>query len=150
VRHALDDVELLEINPEFLEVARARGFDAKAVLAEVARRGTLRGVPGVPDDVARVFVTAFDLAPEVHVRMQAAFQESSDSAVSKTVNLPEQATVEDVREIYRLAHRLHLKGVTVFRYGCRGKQVLYRAGDDSHAQTCEVGAEFSGECRICD
>ncbi|MBI3845612.1 MAG: adenosylcobalamin-dependent ribonucleoside-diphosphate reductase [Planctomycetes bacterium] len=150
VRHALDDVELLELNPEFLALARARGFDGNRALEEVAKRGTLRGLASVPDDLRRLFVTAFDLAPDVHVRMQAAFQESSDSAVSKTVNLPETATVDDVREIYRLAHRLHLKGVTVFRYGCRGKQVLYRTGNDSRAGTCEVGAEFSGECRICD
>ncbi len=149
VRHALDGVELLEVNRELSEALRVRGLDDRRILDEVSRRGTLDGIPGVPDDLRRTFVSAFDIEPEFHVRMQAAFQESSDSAVSKTVNLPESATADDVREIYRLAFRLRLKGVTVFRYGCRGTQVLYR-GAENPPSFKEVEAEFSGECRTCE
>jgi len=78
----------------------------------------------VPEDVRRLFVTAFDIAPEWHVRMQASFQKYTDNGVSKTVNLPRSATQADVRDIYLLAHKLRCKGITVYRYGSKPEQVL--------------------------
>ncbi|MGB9848840.1 MAG: vitamin B12-dependent ribonucleotide reductase [Moorellaceae bacterium] len=108
-------------NPVFEAKIRERfpRKDAERLLAEVARTGRLSGVDGMPEDLRRVFVTAHEIAPEWHVRMQAAFQESTDNAVSKTVNLPASATREDVAKIYLMAYDLHCKGVTVYREGSR-------------------------------
>lgn len=116
--------ELLEMVPAFEATARKRGFDTPEVLSAITVKGSCSGVPGVPDDVQRVFVTSHDVAPSYHVRMQAAFQKYTDNAVSKTVNLPESATLDDVAEVYGLAFRLRCKGVTVYRDRSRDCQVL--------------------------
>jgi ribonucleoside-diphosphate reductase alpha chain len=101
----------------------------------------------VPDDVKRLFVTALDIDPVWHVKMQAAFQKSTDNAVSKTVNLPNDAKVEDVREIYDLAWRLKCKGVTVFRYGSKPEQVLYIGQIKTKEGTfVSAQSEYAGGC----
>jgi ribonucleoside-diphosphate reductase alpha chain len=116
------------VNPVFERVARAQGWDdgasSEAILAEVARRGSVQGLEGVPEEAQRVFVIAHEIAPEWHVRMQAAFQRHVDNGVSKTINLPHFATVDDVAAAYRLAYDLGCRGITVFRDGCKGEQVL--------------------------
>ena len=112
------------VNETFETLARAQGFYSDALMAEVARRGTLHGIPGVPDDVARVFKTSHEIAFEWHVRHQAAFQRFTDNGVSKTINLPNDASEEDVASAYRLAWELGCLGITVFRDGCKGEQVL--------------------------
>ena len=102
---------------------------------------------GVSDDVKRLFVTALDIDPVWHVKMQAAFQKFTDNAVSKTVNLPNEAKVEDVRQIYDLAWKLKCKGVTVFRYGSKPEQVLYIGevkGKDGKFVSAE--SEYAGGC----
>jgi ribonucleoside-diphosphate reductase alpha chain len=116
--------ELLEMVPSFASAATARGFNRPEVLREITAHGSCRGVEGVPPEMQRIFVTAHDVSPSYHIRMQAAFQKFTDNAVSKTVNLPESATREDVAEAYRLAFRLRCKGVTVYRDRSRDKQVL--------------------------
>ncbi len=93
-------------------------------MREISRKGTLRHVEGVPEEVRRVFVTAHDISPEAHLRMQAAFQKYVENAVSKTVNFPAEATREDIRKVYLLAYRLGCKGVTVYRDKSREEQVL--------------------------
>jgi ribonucleoside-diphosphate reductase alpha chain len=109
----------------FEEAARREGFWAPDLVKRVTEnQGRARGLKGVPEKWQRVFAVSFDVSPEAHVRMQAAFQESSDSAVSKTINLPRDATVEDVKKAYLLAHDLHCKGITVYRDGSREDQVL--------------------------
>jgi ribonucleoside-diphosphate reductase alpha chain len=123
-RHVLDGKELLEVNEVFRSVARARGFYSEAMVERLAREGTLRTLDGVPEDVKRVFATTRDIAPEWHIRMQAAFQRHCDSGISKTINFPASATADDVRRIYLLAHREGLKGVTVYRDGCRPRQPM--------------------------
>ncbi|HXN05839.1 MAG TPA: ribonucleotide-diphosphate reductase subunit alpha, partial [Nitrospiria bacterium] len=109
----------------FIEVAKREGFWHEELLEKIiANHGSPRGVKEVPMKWQQVFVTSHDIAPEWHVRMQAAFQEHTDSAVSKTINLPSTATVEDVKKAYLLAYRLNCKGITVYRDGSRDEQVM--------------------------
>jgi ribonucleoside-diphosphate reductase alpha chain len=116
-------VMMPDVNEDFVRVARERGFYSEALMQRIAEKGHIH-FPEVPADVQRTFVTAHDITPEWHVRMQSAFQEFTDSAISKTTNFPHEATPEDVRQIYELAFRLGCKGVTVYRDGSRDNQVL--------------------------
>jgi len=112
------------VNETFEQIARDKGFFSDALMEEVAKRGSLHGIPGLPEDAGRVFKTSHDVAFEWHVRHQAAFQRYTDNGVSKTINLPNEATEEDVASAYRLAWELGCLGITVFRDGCKGEQVL--------------------------
>jgi len=116
--------QLRFINPLFVEVAQQRGFYSDELMDQVLQHGSVRGLRGVPEDVQRVFVTAHEIAPVWHVRTQAAFQKHTDNAVSKTINLPNSATPDDVRQAYLMAWELGCLGITVFRDGCKGEQVL--------------------------
>lgn len=122
--HVLDSDTLPVVNDLFLEVAKSEGFYSDDLIREVAARGSVRGLPSVPEWVQRVFVTAHEIAPEWHVRIQAAFQKYTDNAVSKTINFPNSATVEDVRQAYLLAYQMGCKGITIYRDGSRQTQVL--------------------------
>ncbi len=124
VRNVMDNDKLLEVNPLFEKVAKERGFYSKDLMSRIAEAGTIAHMDEVPDDVKKVFVTAHDISPEWHVKMQAVFQEQTDNAVSKTVNLPRDATIEDVRKVYDLAFELGCKGVTTYRDGSKANQVL--------------------------
>jgi ribonucleoside-diphosphate reductase alpha chain len=147
MRNVLGGARLFETNALFEETAKARGFYSAKLLEEIARSGSVQKTAGVPDDVKRLFVTALDIDPVWHVKMQAAFQKFTDNAVSKTVNLPHEAKVEDVREIYDLAWKLKCKGVTVFRYGSKPEQVLY-IGEVKGKEGKFVSAEseYAGGC----
>jgi ribonucleoside-diphosphate reductase alpha chain len=123
-RHVLGDVELPEISSHFLEVARQRGFFSDTLVMRMTAGESIQHMHDVPDDVKRVFVTTFNIAPEWHVRMQAAFQRHTDNAVSKTINFPPQATLDDVRTAFLLAYREGVKGITIFRSGSKNAQVL--------------------------
>ncbi len=123
-RHVLDQDELLEVHPIFERMARERGFYSPELIKEVAAKGSLHEIEEIPADVRELFVTAHDVTPEWHIRLQAAFQEYTDNAVSKTVNFPNEATVDDVEHVYRLAYELGCKGVTIYRDGSRDEQVL--------------------------
>ncbi len=124
VRRVLEGARLLEVSPLFEGAAAARGIYTPDLKAELARKGSAADIAGVPLDLKDLFVTALNIPPEQHVRIQAAFQKHTDNAVSKTVNLPADATVSDVLKVYNLAYDLGCKGVTVFRYGSKS-QVLY-------------------------
>ncbi|MDD1762320.1 MAG: adenosylcobalamin-dependent ribonucleoside-diphosphate reductase [Methanothrix sp.] len=124
VRRVLDGARFLEVSPLFERAAVARGIYSPMLKAELARKGTAADMAGVPQDLKDLFVTALDILPEQHVRIQAAFQKYTDNAVSKTVNLPESATPSDVLNVFNMAYDLGCKGVTVFRYGSKS-QVLY-------------------------
>ena len=126
IRNVLDkDDKLHETNPYFEEIAREMGFYSEELMNKIAENnGSVQGLEEVPEEVQRVFVTALDISPEWHVRMQAAFQKYVDNATSKTINLPENATVDDVRNAYLLAYELKCRGITVYRYGSRPEQVL--------------------------
>jgi ribonucleoside-diphosphate reductase alpha chain len=112
------------VNETFEQLARDQGFYSDALKDEIARRGSLHGIPGLPEHAARVFKTSHEIGYEWHVRHQAAFQRYTDNGVSKTINLPNDATEEDVAAAYRLAWELGCLGITVFRDGCKGEQVL--------------------------
>jgi ribonucleoside-diphosphate reductase alpha chain len=123
-RNVMDNDKLTEVNPYFEAAARSRGFFSGKLMETVAASGSIAHVDGIPDDVKSVFVTAHDVSSEWHIRMQAAFQKYTDNAVSKTVNLPNDATQADVLKIYSLAHELGCKGVTIYRDGSKDNQVL--------------------------
>lgn len=112
------------VNETFERLARAQGFFSDALMQEIAKRGSLHGIPGVPEDAARIFKTSHEIGYEWHVRHQAAFQRHTDNGVSKTINLPNSAGEDDVANAYRLAWELGCLGITVFRDGCKGEQVL--------------------------
>jgi ribonucleoside-diphosphate reductase alpha chain len=153
-RHVMDGRQMQEIHPLLVQTLEQRHVLSADLLAEIAETGSLASLPGIPGDLKALFVTSHDLAPDVHVRMQATFQRHTDNAVSKTVNLSERATVEEVEHIIRLAHQLRCKGITVFRYGCKGSQVLslgipYRSAGETTPSGLQAGLEFTGECRNC-
>ena len=150
VREVLEGTRLLEVNPSFERMAKQRGFYCRELMLEIAKRGSVREIDQVPDDIRRLFVTSMDICPEWHVKMQAAFQRHCDNAVAKTVNLPSEATTEDVRRIYMLAYEQKCKGITVYRYGSKPEQVLYvgavlakELGTGGHIA---AGSEFDSGC----
>jgi len=147
MRKVLEGTRLFEINPLFEMMAKERGFYSAGLLEEIASTGSVQGIKEVPEDVKRVFVTALDIGPKWHVRMQAAFQKHTDNAVSKTVNLPQNATVKDVEKVFRLAYRLKCKGITVYRYGSKPEQVL-NIGEIKTEKKRFVSAEseYAGGC----
>jgi ribonucleoside-diphosphate reductase alpha chain len=112
------------VNETFEAIAKERGFYSDALKEEIAKRGSLHGIPGLPANAANVFKTSHDIPFEWHVRHQAAFQRYTDNGVSKTINLPNDASEDDVASAYRLAWELGCLGITVFRDGCKGEQVL--------------------------
>ncbi len=118
-RNVLDGTTLTEVNPLFKQAIKERGLGDGELLRAISAAGSVRKAKELPDDLRRVFATAHDITPEWHVRMQAAFQEHVDNAVSKTVNFPEDATPEQVAEAFMLAYELGCKGITIFRYGSR-------------------------------
>ena len=124
VRTVMDNDRLIEVNPLFESKAKDRGFYTPELMGMVADHGSARGIGDVPDDVQKVFVTAHDIEPIWHIKTQAAFQDFTDNAVSKTVNFSSDATPEDVRLVYDLAYDLGVKGVTIYRDGSKDMQVL--------------------------
>lgn len=130
-RNVLDRQRLIEIYPLFEEEMKRRGLYSQELMEEVLEKGSLKDISGIPEEVKRVFVTAHEITPEWHVRVQAAFQKYTDNAVSKTVNFPNSATRDDVKKVYLLAYELGCKGVTVYRDGSREEQVLKKGAKKS-------------------
>ncbi len=168
IRNVMDGTELLETNKYFERIAKERGFYSDALMRQVALTGSIKNVIGIPDGISRIFVTAHDIEPKWHVRMQAAFQKWVDNAVSKTVNLSYYATPKDVEEIYLLGYELGVKGITIYRDGSKGEQVLYRGEKKSHPEDfksrpgiepprvdlsegmLKVDSDYSGGCETCE
>jgi ribonucleoside-diphosphate reductase alpha chain len=123
-RHILDGAKLVEVNPYFERAAKLGGFYSEELMKQLAEGRNLRDFDNIPDKIKEVFVTAHDITPEWHVKMQAAFQKYTDSAVSKTVNLSHNATKEDVAEVYKMAYGMGLKGLTIYRDRSKESQVL--------------------------
>jgi ribonucleoside-diphosphate reductase alpha chain len=124
VRHILEGEEFVEVNPYFEEAAKKGGFYSAELMKQLAEGKRLKDIEEVPEDMKTLFVTAHDISPEWHVKMQEAFQKSTHNAVSKTVNFPREATPEDVAQVYMLAYQKGLKGITIYRDRSRESQVL--------------------------
>ena len=147
VREVLEGARLLEVNPEFERIAKERGFYSRKLMEKIAKIGSIQKIKNIPKDVKRLFVTALNIKPEWHVKHQAAFQKYTDNAVSKTINLPKNASIKDVKKAYLLAYKLKCKGITIYRYGSKSKQVLYiepYRGIIAHSDY--AGGKICGEC----
>jgi ribonucleoside-diphosphate reductase alpha chain len=123
-QNVLGGQSLVELNPLFLRYAREHCFYSESLVQGLLAQGTLAGFQGVPQEAKALFRTALEIPPEDHLRIQAAFQRHTDNAVSKTVNLPQSANVKEVADVYHRAWEMGLKGITVYRYGSKGEQVL--------------------------
>ncbi|MBI5397829.1 vitamin B12-dependent ribonucleotide reductase [Candidatus Woesearchaeota archaeon] len=155
VRNVMEGAQLLEVNAAFEETAKKHGFYGRELMLKIARKGSIAGFPEIPLRVRQTFVTAFDIDPEWHIRVQAEFQKYTDSAVSKTINFPQNVSKETVEKAYKLAYKLKCKGITIYRYGSKKDQVLtiseevrkirpelqYVAAHEEYAGGCA-----SGEC----
>ena len=159
-RHVLEGETLTDYHPGFLKRLADQGLDTPANREALARTGRASAVPGLDPATARLYPTAHQVPPEEHLAIQAAFQAEADNGVSKTVNLPAEANKDDVRRIFIRAHELGLKGVTVFRHGCRGRQVLELAplpgqtlqtSQTNHDRCPRCGGQLAtdGGCRTC-
>lgn len=151
VRNVLAGRKLYEIHSLFEEELRMRSLYSKELLGEVGKVGSVRNIKRLPPDIRKVFVTAFDVPPQHHLAIQAAFQKYTDNSVSKTINLPFDSTVEDVRRIYLLAHELRCKGITIYRYDTKKNQVLSfdsRIGEEREDVLDFITAEseYAGGC----
>jgi ribonucleoside-diphosphate reductase alpha chain len=136
--------QMVEINEVFERVARERGFYSEGLMDRIATEGTLAEISEIPDDVKNVFVCAHDITPEWHVRMQAGFQRHCDSSISKTINFPHDAKVEEVESIYKMAYEMRCKGVTVYRDGCRESQPMaLKDSDSKHKGKTEPAAPIA-------
>ncbi len=124
VRNIMDNTKMIETHPYFQEIAAKMSFHSPELMSLIAEKGGVRGIDEVPGDIQNIFVTAHEVDPIWHIRMQAAFQKYTNNAVSKTVNFSKDATVEDVKEVYMLAYKNGCKGVTIYRDGSRDEQVL--------------------------
>ena len=156
VRNVLSGTKLFEVHPLFEREMERRGLAGKELMARVGKAGSIQGFEEIPDETRRVFVTALDVPPAQHIRIQAAFQRHTDNSVSKTINLPYEASADDIREIFALAQALGLKGITVYRYGTKKEQVLsfearpelqgWAGAGGADLDFVTAGPEFSGGC----
>jgi len=150
VRRVLGSDKLLEVNQIFEKKAREKGFYSQELMAEVAESGSIQRIKNIPQEIKDIFVTTFDISPEWHLKIQAAFQKYTDNSVSKTINLPASATGEEVKRIFLEAYRLKCKGITVYRYGSKKNQALSFPDRETKREglpACiNVDSEYSGGC----
>ncbi|HLD36819.1 MAG TPA: vitamin B12-dependent ribonucleotide reductase [Planctomycetota bacterium] len=136
-RNVMDGAKLVEVHPIFEKIAKRDGWYSEELIKNIAAHNSIQSMTDIPENIRRTFVTAHDVSPEWHIKMQAAFQKYTDNAVSKTVNFPHTATRADITEAYFTAYRTNCKGVTVYRDGCRSEQVL-TTGKKSPEKTKQV------------
>jgi len=138
VRTVMEGTKLIEVNPYFEKIAKERGFWKRELMERIADKGSIQDFDEVPEDVKKLFTTAHHITPHEHIKMQAAFQRYVDNAVSKTVNFPNGATTEDVKEVYLFAYEYGCKGVTVYRDGSREQQVLSKGKKDEKTEPVDL------------
>lgn len=153
VRNVLSGTKLFETNTLFEEIAKREGFYKEEILSQIAKKGSLQTIKNIPSKFKRIFATAFDIKPIEHLQIQAAFQKYTDNAVSKTINLPESASISEVRKIYLKAHELKCKGITIYRYGSKNQQVLSFGAKEKKAikngkKPIIADSEYSGGCAV--
>ncbi len=136
-RNVMDGERLVEVNPHFEKALHDAGCHSPKLMEAVAQKGSISAMDHLPEELRDVFVTAMDIEPVWHLKMQAAFQDYTDNAVSKTVNLPNSATIDDIRRIYWMAYEQGCKGVTVYRDGCKSIQVLYTGESEKKEAAAE-------------
>jgi len=141
IRTVMDRNVLVEVNPIFEKIVKERGFYSDELMKRIAEHGTVHDMEEVPEDIRSIFVTAHDITPDDHIHMQAAFQAYTDNAVSKTVNFPNSATIDDVEKVYMLAYQAGCKGVTIYRDGSRDEQVLSTAKKEEEKRESAVAEE---------
>ncbi|HBG27179.1 MAG: ribonucleoside-diphosphate reductase, adenosylcobalamin-dependent [Planctomycetes bacterium GWF2_41_51] len=145
IRNVLGGSKLFEVNPLFEQYAKKLGIYDQEILSRIAGKGSLRSMKEIPEELKKIFITAFDVSPLQHLKIQAAFQKYTDNAVSKTINLPADASIDDVREIYIKAHQLKCKGITIYRYSSKAEQVLSFNKIEKN-EPIKVDPEYSGGC----
>lgn len=151
-REVMDDLKLLEVNTNFQKRLIEGGIYNESLIKMIAQSGSIQHLDEIPQKYKDIFKTAFDISPERHIKMQAVFQQHCDNAVSKTINLPSDASPEKVKESYLLAHQLQCKGITIYRYGTKKDQVLNIGRlkeEPAGSDYIRVDSEHSGECREC-
>jgi ribonucleoside-diphosphate reductase alpha chain len=149
VRNVLAGAKLFEMHALFSGELRHQGLYTKELMAEIGRSGSIQELSEIPEDLRRLFVISFDVSADQHLKVQAAFQKYTDNSVSKTINLPPDASIEDVAHIYLLAHELKCKGITIYRYGTKENQVLTFGAEDWDEKAEELitaDSEYSGGC----
>jgi ribonucleoside-diphosphate reductase alpha chain len=142
LRKVLDEEGLPEVHPIFEEMAKERGFHSVELMRLISQGKSIQEIEEIPEDVRRIFVTAHDIAPQWHIRMQGAFQEFTHNAVSKTVNFAQEASLEDVEQVYNMAYQLRCKGVTIYRDKSRQEQVL-NLGEQKEPEKTTVSIAIS-------
>lgn len=144
-KNVMDRDELIEVNPYFEKIAKEKGFYSESLMKDIGARSSIQGIREIPDGIKKTFVVAHDISPEWHIKMQAAFQKYTDNAVSKTINLSYNATVEDIRDAYLYAFYNGCKGITVYRDGSREEQVLTITEVKSQKKSKAGRSQKSGE-----
>ncbi len=124
IKNVMDNTQLTYMHDELKKVLKKRGLDKPEIMKKITEQGSVQHIDEIPEDIKNVFVTSHDITPKEHVKMQAAFQKYTDNAVSKTVNFSSDASIADIDEVYKLAYKLNCKGVTVYRDGSRGMQIM--------------------------
>ena len=137
IKNVLDGESMVMPDPVFEDFAKERGFYSDELMEKIAKQGSVTNIDEVPEDIKPLFKTALEISPEWHIRMQGAFQDHVDNAISKTVNFPNEASKEDIKEVYDLAYDLKCKGVTVYRSGSRQEQVMEVEGEKEEEETYE-------------
>ncbi|MBD3360264.1 adenosylcobalamin-dependent ribonucleoside-diphosphate reductase [Candidatus Peregrinibacteria bacterium] len=148
IRNVMENTSLIESNRIFEKIAKEKEFFSTDLLMEIAKTGSVKNINNIPPKIKRLFITSLEIPVEWHVKMQAAFQKHTHSAVSKTINLPKDAAINDVKKAYLLAWKLKCKGITVYRYGSKPDQVL-KVGSlhpESESPHVTAGPEFAGGC----
>lgn len=138
-KNTVEGKTLYLISPVLVDELKKRNIYSEDLIKKIVENGgSLKGIEEIPDEVRKVFVTALEIDPEWHIKIQAAFQEFTDNAVSKTINLPEEATVEDVQNAYKLAYSLGTKGITIYRTGSRSFEPMQKVKDKDSKKESKV------------
>lgn len=148
MRNVMSGTEMFEVNPIFERMAKEKGFNKKEIFSKIIKTGSIQNIDAIPENIKKIFVTTFDISPKGHLSIQAAFQKHTDNSVSKTINLPKEASTQDIKEIFISAYKLKCKGITVYRYGSKSNQVLSIGNNENNFNkgVMRAGEEFSGGC----